>query len=71
MTIRIPYTGPVNIRLKPSAPCITTDATLWDSFQADLSTTRFIVATTGRTRVFEAWWVQSEKLVRYIQLLAK
>jgi hypothetical protein len=54
MTIRIPYTGPVNTRLKHSTPCIAMDATLWDSFQAHLSSTRFVVATTGRTRVIEA-----------------
>jgi hypothetical protein len=71
MTIRIPYTGPVNMRSKPSTTCIATDATLWDSYQEHLSTTRFIVATTGRTRVFEDWWVQNERLVRYIQLVAK
>jgi hypothetical protein len=35
-----------------------------DSYQEHLSTTRFIVATTGRTRVFEAWWVQNERLIR-------
>ena len=64
LTIRIPYTGPVNMRSKPSTTCIATDATLWDSFQEQLSGTRFIVATTGRTRVFEAWWVQNKRLIR-------
>ena len=54
MTIRIPYAGPVNMRSKPSMPCTTTDETLWDSFQEDLSPIRLIVTTTGRTRVIEA-----------------